>query len=243
MSNSRSKKSPLSKTCISYLEDRVKEKHYHRRKILKTWPIQKWIECENEAVFVLNKALNKNYEKSKYSKGDKMENERCTGHEDIDDKENFTTIDTKVCATFDTFPLLKSEIDKLYWRQWQAYMWLKWEEYKKHIVAKVLVNSPARQIKNKLYQAHNRLVYKYAETPEYVDEEFEEESKQIFLQHVFDQQLEVFSNWQTLKLTDDQVVPFKERVRIFEVERDDEAIEQIKKRVEECREYLVGMWY
>jgi hypothetical protein len=48
---------------------------------LKTKAIQKGIECEQEAVFVLNKALGTDYKKSA---GDKMENERCTGHEDID---------------------------------------------------------------------------------------------------------------------------------------------------------------
>lgn len=47
----------LSETCKKHLEDWVKEHYYGRRKQLKTNAIQKGIECENEAVFVLNKAL------------------------------------------------------------------------------------------------------------------------------------------------------------------------------------------
>lgn len=243
MTNPRSKKEPLSKTCISYLEDRVKEEYYWRKKLLKTNAIQKGIECENEAVFVLNKALGRKYRKSIYKSWEKMENERCTGHEDIDDTENKVTIDTKVCETFDTFPILTDTLEKDYWRQGQAYMWLKWEEYRKHIVAKVLVNSPMWQVKDKLYRIYMNLTKKYEDSPEYIDEEYEQEARQVFLSHVFDQQIKVESNGEMMQLKDEEVIPYKQRVRLFEIERDDKAIESIKTRVQECRDYLTEMWF
>lgn len=83
--------------------------------------MQKGIECESEAVFILNKALGTKFDKSV----GKMENDYITGSEDIDDKENFETWDTKVCETFDTFPILDYEPELSYRWQGQGYMWLK----------------------------------------------------------------------------------------------------------------------
>ena len=54
----------LSKTCIAHLDDWIKENYYGRRKQLKTYAIQKGIECETEAIFVLNKALGTNFVKA-----------------------------------------------------------------------------------------------------------------------------------------------------------------------------------
>lgn len=233
----------LSKTCIAHLDQRVKEHYYWRRKQLKTNAIQKWTECENEAVFVLNKALWTNYNKSKYAEWEKMQNERCTGHEDIDDKENKKTIDTKVCESFDTFPILTDDCDTAYEWQWLWYMWLKWEEYKEHIVAKVLVNSPIRQIKNKLYIAYMNLQKKYDGNEEYITEEYEQEAKEIFLNNVFDKQITVNSDWVLLQLSEDEIIPYEKRVKLFKFSRDEEKIEKIIKRVEECRLYLHQQWY
>lgn len=243
MTDPRAKTDMLSKTAITYLEDWIKEKHFWRRKLLKTDAIQKWVECEREAVFILNKALGTNFKKAEYRDWEKMENERCTGHEDIDDILNKETIDTKVCETFDTFPILKEEVDKNYWRQGQAYMRLKWPEYKRHTVAKVLVNSPQWIIEQKLYYCYNNICKKYNDNMKYVDEEYEKEAKQIFLQHVFDKQITINSNGVTLQLTDEEVIPYEKRVNLQTFERDDEAIARIATRVEECRLYLSNLWY
>lgn len=231
----------LSKTCMNHLDEWIKEHYFGRRKQLKTNAIQKGVECENEAVFVLNKALGTTYKKTLYKEGEKMENEWITGHEDIDGWDH--TVDTKVCETFDTFPILKEWVDLSYWRQGQAYMRLKWEKYTKHYVAKVLVNSPAWQVKNKLWICYNNLAKKYENNPEYIDEEYEQEAHEIFLNNVFDQQLSVESNWTALKLSEHEVIPYEKRVNMQCVERDDESIDLIAKRVQECRQYLHNNWY
>lgn len=240
MTDPKSKSETLSKTCISYLEDWIKENVYGRRKLLKTDAIQKGIECETEAIFVLNKATGSNFQKSPSVK---MENDWATWSEDIDYKENFTTYDTKVCETFDTFPIIKEDIDKAYWRQGQVYMWLKWPEYKKHVIAKCLVNSPAWIIEQKLYYLYNDLCKKYGDNIEYIEQDYEEQARAIFLQHVFDKQVVINSNGVTLQLTDEEVIPYEKRVCLMVVERDDEAIEKIKQRVQECRDYLEILWY
>jgi len=228
----------LSKTCITHLEQRIKENYFWRRKQLDTKAIQKGIECETEAVFILNKVTWKDYKKAVYNNWERLENDRCTGHEDIDDKENKKTIDTKVSASFDSFPIIKDQLEQAYYRQWQWYMRLKGEEYKKHEVVKVLVNTPARQIKSLLYNCYMQLSKKYEATPEYLEEEYKKKSKQIFLWHVFDKQLKIESNWEYLELKDEEIIPYEKRIHIFEVNRNDEDIEKIIKRVEECRVWL-----
>lgn len=233
----------LSKTCQSHLEDWVKENYYGRKEQLDTKAIQKGIECENEAVFVLNQALWTSYKKSVYNNGEKMENERMTGHEDIDDTENKTIIDTKVSYTFDSFPILKEDLESNYWRQGQGYMFLKWEGYETHKVAKVLVNSPKWILEQELYRLYANLEKKYSGNLEYIEEEYNENAQRIFLGHVFDKQLKIFDNWTERQLTDEQVIPYEKRVHLFEVKRDNEAIEKIKKRVEECRLWLEQQGY
>jgi hypothetical protein len=182
------------------------------------------------------------YKKSVYNHGDKMENERITWHEDIDWWDHI--IDTKVCETFDTFPILKEDVSDSYRRQWQWYMMLKWEEYKKHSVAKVLVNSPAWQIKSKLWNIYNETQKKYEDYPDIAEMEYDSLARQLFLWHVFDQQLTIETNWWTvLRLEDHEVIPYEKRVNIQTFHRDDDAIESIKARVELCRKYLHNNWY
>lgn len=233
----------LSKTCMTYIDQWIKENYYGRRKFLKTRALQKWVECEQEAIFVLNKALGTNYAKSIYKDGEKMENEWMTWHEDIDDKDNKTTIDTKVCETIDTFPIIKEEVSNDYRRQGQGYMCLKGADYKRHWVAKVLVNSPAWMIKSKLRQIYNEISKKYEDMPDIIDQEYESEARQYFLANVFDQQLVVESNGQVLQLTEKEVIPYDKRANIQFFGRDDDAIESIKARVMQCRQYLHNHWY
>lgn len=236
----------LSATCISHLDSWLKEALYGRRKQLDTEAINKGNECEYEAIHILNKATWKNYKKSEYKDGEKMENERCTGHEDIDDKELFETIDTKVKINIDTFQILDRNVDKKYWRQWQGYLWLKWPEYKKHTVANVLVNTPAWILKSKLFHVQSQIQRKFEDIPgweEFADREIDKVSKNIFLSCVYDQQLTIFNNWDILQLTEDQVIPHEKRIYLQSFERDDKAIERIKKRVIECRKYLISQWY
>lgn len=237
MTDPRSKAEMLSKTCISYLEDWVKDKVYGRQKDLSDInAIAKGIECENEAIFVLNKALGTEYTKSKYAEGEKMDNGICTGHEDIDGGDH--TIDTKVSISFDTFPLFEEDPDKSYYWQGQAYMWLKWENYKRHTIAKVLVNTPVWMIEQKLYWLYNNLCKKYGDNMQYVDMEYEEKAKKYFLMNVFDQQVKIEANGITLQLTDEEVIPYEKRVHLTVIERDDEDIEKITKRVQLCRDRL-----
>lgn len=122
-------------------------------------------------------------------------------------------------------------------------MRLKWEDYMTHQVAKVLVNSPSRQIEQKLYYLYNELMRKYSNDLSIVEGEYEELAKELFMSHVFDQQVSIEANWTTLMLSDDEVIPYQSRVNVAIFDRDNDAIEAIKKRVIECRKYLAANWY
>lgn len=252
MTNPRTKSETLSKTTISYLEQWIKEAKYGRRVDLSNVDaIAKGIECENEAIHVLNKALGTNYKKAKYLPWEKMENDRCTGHEDIDCGEIIledgsticATIDTKVSSSFATFPLFPEEADKAYYRQGQAYMRLKGEDYKRHTIAKVLVNTPVWMIEQKLYYLYNNLCKKYNDNLEFVDMEYELQARQIFLNNVFDQQISIHSNGLTLRLEDHEFIPLQERVHLTVIERNDTDIARIADRVQACRDRLIAQGF
>lgn len=252
MTDPRSKSEKLSKTCQSYLEQWLKEELYGRRVDLSNVDaIAKGIECENEAIFVLNKALGTNYKKAKYLPGEKMQNDRCTWHEDIDCWEIVlddgsticATIDTKVSSSFATFPIFEEESDKAYYRQGQAYMRLKGENYKQHTIAKVLVNTPTWMIEQKLYYLYNNLCKKYNDNFDLVDMEYEPQARQFFLNHVFDQQITINSNGILLRLEDHEVIPYDKRVHLTTIYRNDADIAKIAQRVQECRDYLSLLGY
>lgn len=218
----------LSDTCIKHLEQWVKENYYGRKKQLKTNAIDKGVEKEFEAVYLLNKALGTKYKKD----NEHLENDYMTGHLDIDDAVNKIVIDTKVCESFDTFPVLETDVDLAYWWQLQGYMAFK--GYSLGKIAKILVNSPEWQIKAKIKNSFYRLSEKYEDYPQIFQEEHEAEVRQIMLNHVFDQAISI--DGKTIDVS--EVIPLNKRYKLFEVTRDDEAIARIEPRVMQCREYL-----
>ena len=73
---------------------------------------------------------------------------------------------------------------------------------------------------------------------EFVDMEYEERAKSIFLNNVFDQQITINSNGLLLQLSEDQVIPYEKRVHLTTIERNEADIAKIQERVEQCRDYL-----
>ena len=78
---------------------------------------------------------------------------------------------------------------------------------------------------------------------EFVDIEYEERAKSIFLNNVFDQQITINSNGLLLQLSEDQVIPYEKRVHLTTIERNEADIAKIQERVEQCRDYLRKLWY
>ena len=120
-------------------------------------------------------------------------------------------------------------------------MRLKGENYKKHTIAKVLVNTPTRMLEQKLYFLYTNLCRKYNDNMEFVDMEYEERAKSIFLNNVFDQQITINSNGLLLQLSENEIIPYEKRVHLTTIERNDEDIARIIERVEQCRAYLKSL--
>ena len=123
-------------------------------------------------------------------------------------------LDVKSSWDATTFPFFATEIPtKDYFYQLQGYMWLTGKQ--KSLLVYCLVNTPLDMVQDEIRRAHwnaNLL----EESLDLIDE--------VQKRHNFDH------------------IPDNRRVKVFEVERDDEVIEQIKERVELCREYYETLY-
>ena len=145
-----------------------------------------------------------------YSKNrERFENQYVSGNPDIIDGD--TVIDIKTCWNMKTF-ISKDIIKKDYMWQLQGYMWL--TDLKKAELIYTLVNTPPHLI------VSEKTKQMYANGLEDGSPEMAEMEARI-------------DKWMTF----DDVDP-KLRMRVFELERDEKLIDQIKIRVEDARVFL-----
>jgi hypothetical protein len=139
-------------------------------------------------------------------------NDWVTGTPDVNTDSLILDVKSSWDAT--TFPFFATEIPtKDYYYQLQGYMWLTGKQ--KSLLVYCLVNTPLDMVQDEIRRAHwnaNLL----EESLDLIDE--------VQKRHNFDH------------------IPDNRRVKVFEVERDDEVIEQIKERVELCREYYETLY-
>ena len=123
-----------------------------------------------------------------------------------------TILDVKNSWDYDTFPYFEDSIpSKDYWWQGQGYMWLTGRE-------------------------HYKLVYTLLDAPE--EQIYSEARGYIFSNHL-DLEMDMDSVYEAKKeeLTYGDI-PAEKRIKVFEFDREDAAIEQIKERVEAARRYI-----
>jgi hypothetical protein len=139
-------------------------------------------------------------------------NDWVTGTPDVNTASLILDVKSSWDAT--TFPFFATEIPtKDYFFQLQGYLWLTGKQ--KSLLVYCLVNTPLDMVQDEIRRAHwnaNLL----EESLDLIDE--------VQKRHNFDH------------------IPDNRRVKVFEVERDDEVIEQIKERVELCREYYETLY-
>jgi hypothetical protein len=122
-----------------------------------------------------------------------------------------TVLDIKCSWDCFTFPLYVDELDKTYWWQMQGYMWLTGLKMAK--VCYCLMDATEEQIEIAASQ------YCKANDCEYT-EEVEDKVRAYFTYEGLD---------------------IKLRLKEYEVEYDQEAIDSIEQRVKDCRTYLEGL--
>jgi hypothetical protein len=142
-----------------------------------------------------------------YKNDELFENDWITGTPDVNTDE--VLIDVKSSWDASTFPWFETEIpNKDYYYQLQGYMWLTGK--KESVLAYCLINTDFEMVEDEIRRAHWKL---------HLIEENDQLRKDIEAKHKFDH------------------IPKNRRVKYWFVQRDESVIEQIKERVELCREY------
>lgn len=117
MTEPRSKSETLSQTCISYLEQWVKEQLYNTKKQINSKYLTKGQEVEVEAIEYYSEVKNLGFV---LKNQDHFENEFITGTPDLITGD--TVYDFKSSWDCFTFPLFETKVDKNYECQLQGYM-------------------------------------------------------------------------------------------------------------------------
>lgn len=127
---------------------------------------------------------------------------------------NDCAYDAKSSWSIFTFPMFDTEIENAdYWWQLQGYMWLTTKPKSK--LCYCLINCPDHLIEDE----EKRLYYRLKPVDE-TSSEFQDELNKLRKNLIFDD------------------IPEDKRIKIFELNFDNSAIEKLKNRIIECRKYL-----
>lgn len=204
----------LSETCKTYLIQTYVLSKYGRVREVQTKQMVKGIISEDESIQLFAALEKKPYTKNEY----RLSNEYITGCPDLHDHpdiiESTEIIDIKSC--WDIFTFLSNvdnpENDSYYW-QLQGYLAL--TGAKIGTIAYCLVNTPDSLIEGEKYNLLKRLDVATEEAPE-----FKREYQKLLANRKFDD------------------IPMSDRMLTYSIDRNDEDIDLIYKKVEKCREYL-----
>lgn len=200
----------LSETAKTHLNEVYISELWGMKKEVKSKPMEKGTEMEEEAITLLSVVDGKWYEKNEEHK----KNDYIMGHCDIDNAEDDEIIDSKCSWDAFTFiPHLTCPIDKDYYYQAQGYMWL-WNRSKARI-AYCLVNTPQSILEGLKYQLLRKMDVVSEESPS-----FQRELEKLLRNHNFDH------------------IPAELKVICKTVEINQEVLDQIPQKVQKAREYL-----
>jgi hypothetical protein len=142
-----------------------------------------------------------------YKNDEHFTNDWITGTPDVNTDE--VLIDVKSSWDASTFPWFETELpNKDYYYQLQGYMWLTGKQ--ESILAYCLIDTPNEMVEDEIRRAH----WKF-----HLIDESQELREEIESKHKFSH------------------IPKNRRVKYWFVQKDESVIEQIKERVELCREY------
>lgn len=204
----------LSDTCKTYLIQAYVLSKYGRVREIVTKQMVKGTISEEDSIELFSILENKYYQKNT----DRISNEFICGTPDMFDGETLFTsteiIDIKSC--WDLFTYLSNvespENSNYYW-QLQGYMAL--TGAKIGTIAYCLVNTPESLIEGEKYQLLKRMDVVTEE-----DSDYKMELKKLYANRKFDD------------------IPMSERLLTFSIDRNDEDIEKIYKKVVKCREFI-----
>lgn len=142
-----------------------------------------------------------------YKNEENLSNDWITGTPDVNTEDVLLDVKSSWDAT--TFPFFETDIpNKDYFYQLQGYMWLTGKQ--QSMLCYCLVDTPELMVEDEVRRAHWKLN---------LMEENLDLRDEIQKKHIFNQ------------------IPKNRRVKVFYVQKDEQVIEQIKERIEQCREY------
>ena len=142
-----------------------------------------------------------------YKNEENFTNDWVTGTPDVNTNEILLDVKSSWDAT--TFPFFDTELkNKDYFYQLQGYLWLTGKD--EALLCYCLVDTPLQIVEDEIRREH----WKASLIEESLDLRAFVEAKHIFTH-----------------------IPKEKRLKTFKIAKDDEVIEQIKTRIEECREY------
>ena len=198
----------LSKTAQKHLLDVYISEKYNRRRDIQTKQMKKGIEVEQESIDLLSMYLKKPFVKNT----ERFSNKYITGLPDIIDNDRI--IDIKSSYDLWTFiGNIPDKLDSLYYAQLQSYMWL--TNATKGMIAYCLCNTPDSIIEQEKYYLLKKMDVISEESPEFLKESLKLEFNMKF---------------------DD--IDIKERVLLFNINRDEGFILKIQQKVESARKFL-----
>lgn len=215
----------LSESAKQYLQEWLIAQKYNRKKVVSTSAMLKGTEVEIQSMQDLSLYTGKSY----FKNDDQYEDEHFTGTPDINETEE--VIDIK--SSFDIFTFHKAEPPitsggnyTRYGWQLQAYMHL---TGKKHAtLAYILTDSPDWVIEDAVKKAWHQMKVETDEEQDFFNEKIE---PLIRANHTFSETSED-------RPYNFPEVPINDRVRLYSLEYDPEAIAAAQKRVQQIRQIL-----
>ena len=213
----RDAKPELSKGAKSFIQKKALHDKYSIEDAIESRYLDKGIICEDDAIRLYNDTKHPN--KLLYKNEEGFHNDWIAGTPDLilDDM----IVDVKCSWSIDSFPWFETSLNRNYYWQLQAYMWLTGKS--KSELVYVLVNTPDHLFQQEL----QREIWKVKDTQGVLDISAEVESdiyEELILKHNFDR------------------IPFEKRVKVFEIEADILEQSKIQEKVELARSYYAEVY-
>lgn len=209
--------SGLSSGSETYCKEWIKENVYGRSNYVETKYTNKGIDAEEEALNILVRALKLGMV---YKNTERKTDEFKTG--EIDFLHNDVIYDNKSSYSFQTFPMFETKLDRVYEDQQKGYLHL-WNK-KISRVCYTLVDTPIDMLANEIkWLSNDDAKQSKAVNHLFTKKAFIEAKERLF---------PMAKKIDFIELKDNQ------RVKVFEVHRDDDFINNIHINVKLCRDYI-----
>lgn len=207
----------ISQGAKTHCEKWIKRNVYGRGENVSNKYISKGLKTEEDGLNLIVKVLKLGMI---YKNEERKEDEFKTG--EIDFKDKGIIYDNKASYTLDTFPLFEKKLDPKYYGQMQGYLDL--EGLEKGKVCYTLVDTPIDILKNEI---------------KWIESDDDKQSKAI--NHVF-----TVDYWNEVKETlfpmakkiDFISIPDEKRVKVFEVTKDIDYVNNINIKSKLCKKYI-----